>query len=132
VSNWLRDVAIAAVALTAGYFIFAPTKPATVLGATSEKSTLSLLSTEPAIKSTPANTASAAEIAAMLVQASRNAYYATGHPCACPDDVMRNGRRCGGNSAYSKRGGGPPYCNVSDVPLSAIENYRSRFSANMN
>jgi hypothetical protein len=36
----------------------------------------------------------------MIIQESRNAYYATGHPCACPDDLMRNGRRCGGTSAY--------------------------------
>jgi hypothetical protein len=27
-------------------------------------------------------------IAAMIVQESRNAYYATGHPCACPDDLI--------------------------------------------
>jgi hypothetical protein len=34
-------------------------------------------------------------IAAVIVKESRDAYYRTGHPCACPDDLMRNGRRCG-------------------------------------
>jgi hypothetical protein len=35
------------------------------------------------------------EIAKTIVQESRQEYYATGHPCACPDDLMRNGRTCG-------------------------------------
>ncbi|MCB1383247.1 MAG: SH3 domain-containing protein [Notoacmeibacter sp.] len=30
--------------------------------------------------------------------------------CDCPYDRMRNGRRCGGNSAYSKPGGRNPIC----------------------
>src|SRR6185312_15212693 len=47
----------------------------------------------------------AAAIAAILVQASRDQYHATGRPCACPDDLMRNGRACGGRSAYSRPGG---------------------------
>jgi hypothetical protein len=75
---------------------------------------------------------SAAVIAAILVEESRKAYYATGHPCACPDDLMRNGRRCGGNSAYSRPGGARPYCHVSDVPLTAIEKYQARLSSNFN
>ena len=36
------------------------------------------------------------QIRALIIQASRNAYYATGHPCACPDDRARNGTKCGG------------------------------------
>jgi len=75
---------------------------------------------------------SAAVIAAILVEESRKAYYATGHPCACPEDRMSNGRRCGNNSAWSRPGGAQPYCYVSDVPLSAIEKYRARLSANAN
>jgi hypothetical protein len=71
----------------------------------------------------------AAAIAAMLVQESRNAYYASGRPCACPDDLMRNGRRCGGNSAYSRPGGAAPYCYVSDVPAAAIQQRQARLSA---
>lgn len=30
--------------------------------------------------------------------------------CDCPYDLMRNGRRCGGNSAYSRPGGRDPVC----------------------
>lgn len=30
--------------------------------------------------------------------------------CDCPYDRMRNGRRCGGNSAYSRPGGRNPVC----------------------
>lgn len=30
--------------------------------------------------------------------------------CDCPYDRMRNGRRCGGNSAYSRPGGWAPAC----------------------
>lgn len=68
--------------------------------------------------------AEAARIALLIVQASRDSYYATGRPCACPDDRMRNGRRCGGNSAYSKPGGRQPLCYVSDVTAEHIERYR--------
>lgn len=32
--------------------------------------------------------------------------------CDCPYDRMRNGRRCGGNSAYSRPGGRSPICYV--------------------
>jgi hypothetical protein len=72
----------------------------------------------------------AAAIAALIVQESRQQYYATGHPCACPDDVMRNGRRCGGTSAYSRPGGAAPLCYVTDVSVAMIERYRSRLARN--
>jgi hypothetical protein len=73
---------------------------------------------------------SVAAIAALLVQESRRQYYATGHPCACPDDVMRNGRRCGGTSAYSRPGGAAPLCYLTDVSAAMIERYRSRLARN--
>jgi len=66
-----------------------------------------------------------AQISARLVRESRAEYYATGHPCACPDDLARNGSRCGARSAYTRPGGAAPYCYVSDVPASAVEAYRS-------
>jgi hypothetical protein len=50
----------------------------------------------------------ATAIAAIIVQASRAQYHAGGRPCACPDDTMRNGRACGGRSAYSRPGGASP------------------------
>lgn len=40
-------------------------------------------------------------------QPARRPYVGT---CDCPYDLMRNGRRCGGNSAYSKPGGRNPQC----------------------
>jgi len=70
----------------------------------------------------------AAAIAAILVQASRQTYYASGRPCACPDDAMRNGRRCGARSAYNRPGGAQPLCYVSDVTPAMIESYRARMS----
>lgn len=51
------------------------------------------------------------------IKESRNAYYATGHPCACPYDRARNGSSCGGRSAYSRPGGAEQKCLV--VSLSA-------------
>jgi hypothetical protein len=68
----------------------------------------------------------AAAIAAIIVQASREQYHAGGRPCACPDDTMRNGRACGGRSAYSRPGGASPLCYPSDVPIAMIETYRQR------
>lgn len=40
-------------------------------------------------------------------QPTRRPYVGT---CDCPYDLMRNGKRCGGNSAYSKPGGRNPQC----------------------
>ena len=71
---------------------------------------------------------SAAAIAALIVQKSRQQYYATGHPCACPDDLTRNGRRCGNMSAYIRPGGAAPLCHVSDVSAAMIDQYRSKKS----
>ena len=73
---------------------------------------------------------SAAAIAALVMHESRQQYYATGHPCACPDDVMRNGRSCGATSAYSRPGGAAPLCYVTDVSAAMIERYRSRLARN--
>jgi hypothetical protein len=67
-----------------------------------------------------------AAIAAIIVQASRDQYHAGGRPCACPDDSMRNGRACGGRSAYSRPGGAAPLCYASDVTAAMIESYRQR------
>lgn len=66
----------------------------------------------------------AAAIAAILIKASRDQYHATGHPCACPDDLMRNGRSCGARSAYSRPGGAAPICYPGDVTEAMISAYR--------
>jgi hypothetical protein len=65
-----------------------------------------------------------ATIAAILIKVSRDQYYATGHPCACPNDSMRNGRACGARSAYSKPGGAAPLCYPSDITDAMIKSYR--------
>jgi hypothetical protein len=65
------------------------------------------------------------EIASIIVQASRDAYYRTGRPCACPEDLARNGSQCGGRSAYSRPGGASPYCYPSNVPKAEIDRYRA-------
>jgi hypothetical protein len=66
------------------------------------------------------------QIAEIIVRESRTAYYATGRPCACPEDLARNGSRCGGRSAYSRPSGASPLCYVSDVPTVKIEDYKGR------
>jgi hypothetical protein len=67
-----------------------------------------------------------AAIAAIIVQVSRDQYHAGGRPCACPDDSMRNGRACGGRSAYSRPGGASPLCYPSDVTAAMIDSYRQK------
>jgi hypothetical protein len=67
-----------------------------------------------------------AEIAKEIVEESRQAYYSTGHPCACPDDHMRNGRTCGNVSAYIRPGGAQPLCYATDVTPGMILDYRAR------
>jgi hypothetical protein len=148
--RWGRDILIAALALAAGYAMFAPTAPAPkpskqyalasfgndepIVAAPDAAASTAIASSAPApdkdsTKENIAKVLTAAAIAAILVTQSRNAYYATGRPCACPDDLNRGGRRCGGNSAYSRPGGASPYCSPSDVPIAAIEKYRQRISA---
>jgi hypothetical protein len=68
----------------------------------------------------------AAGIAAIIVQASRDQYHAGGRPRACPDDTARNGSACGGRSAYSRPGGAAPLCYPSDVTAAMIDAYRHR------
>jgi len=46
--------------------------------------------------------------------------------CPCPYNTMRNGRRCGGRSAYSRPGGACPICYSRDVSRAMIANFRSR------
>lgn len=69
------------------------------------------------------------KIASIIVQASRDSYYRTGHPCACPDDLARNGSHCGGRNAYSRPGGASPKCYPEkDVTAADIAAYRASHS----
>lgn len=64
-------------------------------------------------------------IAGIIITASITAYKTSGRPCACPDDMMRNGRRCGGNSAWSRASGARPLCYVTDISKGMIDAYRA-------
>lgn len=44
--------------------------------------------------------------------------------CICPNDTDREGKRCGGRSAYSRSGGASPLCSPEDVPRSDIPRIR--------
>lgn len=73
-----------------------------------------------------ANRLSIAQIADTIVKESRQAYYKTGHPCACPYDLARHGSRCGRRSAYTRPGGASPKCYPDrDVSESDIARYRA-------
>jgi hypothetical protein len=45
-------------------------------------------------------------------------------PCPCPYSVMRNGRSCGGRSAYSRPGGAAPICYPADVSQTEVAAWR--------
>jgi hypothetical protein len=64
-------------------------------------------------------------IIALIVAASVALYKASGKPCACPEDTMRNGRRCGDMSAYVRGGGAKPLCYPHDITASMISQYRA-------
>jgi hypothetical protein len=66
------------------------------------------------------------QVVEQIIQESRQAYYKTGHPCACPEDLARNGSRCGGRSAYSRPGGAEPKCYPQDVSKPEIDDWRAR------
>ena len=66
------------------------------------------------------------QIRSAIIQESRNAYYATGHPCACPYDHARNGSMCGGRSAHSRPGGASPKCFPQDVTEADVASFRAR------
>jgi hypothetical protein len=46
--------------------------------------------------------------------------------CPCPYNTMRNGRSCGGRSAYSRPGGQAPVCYEEDVTPAMVKAYRQR------
>jgi len=64
-----------------------------------------------------------AEIKQAIIQQSLASYPG---PCPCPYNTMRNGRQCGGNSAYSKPGGYEPICYETQVTPQMIRSYRQQ------
>lgn len=69
-----------------------------------------------------------ADIRHRIIDESIHAYLATGHPCACPYNVARNGSRCGARSAYSRRGGAEPLCYPKDVSDDMVKGWRHSYA----
>lgn len=69
------------------------------------------------------------QITQAIIWQSRQSYYTTGHPCACPYDRAKNGSLCGGRSAYRRPGGAAPFCYAKDVTQEMITNYRKNSTA---
>ena len=72
------------------------------------------------------NRLSDTQVRELIVQESVNAYLASGRPCACPYNMMRNGQACEGRSAYSRPGGAAPLCYLSDVTAQQVTAWRGR------
>ena len=64
------------------------------------------------------------QIRQQIVHQSVAEYHGTGHPCACPYDLERNGRMCGRVSAYSRPGGAAPLCYPQDVSDGMVADWR--------
>ena len=67
------------------------------------------------------------KIREIIIQQSIASYPGT---CACPYSTMRNGRRCGRRSAYSKPGGYSPICYKTDIPQAMVEKFKRQLSGN--
>ena len=66
--------------------------------------------------SAPASALVADEAAKVaVVKRCADIYHASGHPCACPSDPMRNGQACGPRSAHDRAGGASPVCSADEV-----------------
>lgn len=68
-----------------------------------------------------------AAIVALIIQASREAYYTSGHSCPCPYDLAPNGRLCGRHSAHS-RPRAAMRCFTADVTADQIAEYRAKLA----
>jgi hypothetical protein len=65
-----------------------------------------------------------AQVRDAIIKESVAAYLATGHPCACPYNLARNGSQCGGRSAYSRPGGAEPLCYPRDVSDGMVADWK--------
>lgn len=63
------------------------------------------------------------EIRQLLIEKSIREYPGS---CACPYNNARNGSRCGGRSAWSKKGGYAPLCFEADVNDTMVKQFRAR------
>jgi len=64
-----------------------------------------------------------AEVQQAIIRDSLAAYPG---PCPCPYNYMRNGRACGGRSAYVRPGGYSPICYDRDITQDMMRSYRAR------
>lgn len=79
---------------------------------------LVLAATQPAdAKETLSN----AQVRQQIIQDSLASYPGR---CPCPYNIMRNGRVCGGRSAYSRPGGYAPLCYENDVSDEMVKEFR--------
>lgn len=62
-----------------------------------------------------------AQIRKLLIEQSIQSYPGK---CPCPYSAMRNGRACGGRSAWSKPGGYTPLCYERDVTDERVAQWR--------
>jgi hypothetical protein len=67
-----------------------------------------------------------AEVRQQMIEESIAAYQASGSPCACPFNLMRDGRLCGEFSAYRQPGAAAPLCYPEDVADTAVRERRQR------
>jgi len=65
------------------------------------------------------------QIREMIIQQSIASYSGR---CPCPYNIMRNGRRCGGRSAYSRPGGKSPICYKRDITDAMVEEIRKQLA----
>lgn len=73
------------------------------------------------LAATAAAAQSDAQIRQRLIRDSIASYPGS---CPCPYSSDRAGRRCGGRSAYNRRGGYAPLCFPRDVSQTQVETYR--------
>jgi hypothetical protein len=69
-----------------------------------------------------ARSLSDAEIKQAIIQQSLASYPGN---CPCPYSTMRNGRSCGGRSAYSRPGGYAPICFESQITPEMVRAFRA-------
>ncbi|NHV09471.1 hypothetical protein G9X43_01785 [Cronobacter turicensis] len=63
------------------------------------------------------------DVKAQVIQESIDAYPGN---CPCPYNAMRNGRACGGRSAWSRAGGYSPVCYKREVTAEMVREWRER------
>ena len=84
---------------------------------------LSLMGLALVLSASPAAAQSDSEVRRRIIRESIASYPGN---CPCPYSVMRNGRSCGGRSAYSRPGGYAPRCYPRDVSQAEVDAYRRR------